>query len=245
MLCRTRMLSSGIRLARNFSRGRCSEEIESRRMTPSYAQEPNRRSFLCSLASVLLNAKTKTQRPEKGSETAYRFRTPECEVHMSVQFFVSSQIKGFHFHELLSDRAFCLSASGEEGRGCLDRFSGSVAIARYHFRSHKYSQIPSSLREHVLTIDHDNRMSPRPPFERVLLIREKVVSDIQAFGYKTDELEQPPVDGRPLTLWCLLRQDLYLSDQTTPFLTIHWKHALDSISLLDLVLGERTELLSD
>ena len=59
---------------------------------------------------------------------------------------------------------------------------GSMAIAQYHFRSRRHSGTPLNLRERVLTIDHDHRISPRAPFERVLAVERAVVSDIQAFG---------------------------------------------------------------
>ena len=49
-------------------------------------------------------------------------------------------------------------------------------------------------------------------------------------------------DGKPLALWCLLRQDLFLNQQPEPFLIVHWKHTFDAITLLDVIPGDRTEL---
>jgi hypothetical protein len=200
---------------------------------------PNRRSFLWALASLGLTART--LKAEKLSDPVYRFLTPECEVRMSVQYFANSIAKGFRFRDRLTNRAFCLSANGEENRNCLSRFSGAMAIAFYHFRSRLPSHMPLHLRERVLTIDHDSRMNPRPTFERVLVVEEEAASDIQAFGYKQDDLGGPTTRVPPVALWCLLRQDLYLNDQAAPFLTVHWKHTLNFISLVDLIPGDRTE----
>jgi len=210
--------------------------------TRPFLQNPDRRFFLWSLASLGLT--TKTRKSER-SEPVYRFLTPECEVRMSVQYFANSSTNSFRFRDRLRNRAFCLSAKGEEDRACLERFAGAIAIARYDFRSRLHSQAPLNLRERVLIIDHDSRMSPRPPFERVLAIEREVVSDIQAFGYNRDDPQQAASNAKPLTLWCLLRQDLYLNDQPSAFLILHWKHTVDFISLVDVIPGDGTQLLSE
>jgi hypothetical protein len=205
-------------------------------------QNPDRRSFLGALASLGLVAKL--AKSEEKSEAVYRFLTPECEVRMSVQYFANTSTKRFHFRDRLSNRAFCLSASGDEDHNCVERFAGSMAIARYHFRARSHSQLPVNLRERVLTIDHDSRMDPRPPFEKILAVQSEVVSDIQAFGYNQDSLKQAESVAKPPTLWCLLRQDLYLNDQSTAFLIVHWKHTVDFIELVDVIPGDRTQLIS-
>jgi len=215
--------------------------MASRSNTRPFFQKPGRRSFLRSLASLGLTART--GKSERKSETICRFLTPECEVRMSVQYFGNSLTKDLRFRDRLTNRAFCLSANGEENRNCLPRFSGSMAIALYHFRPH--SHISLNLRERVLTIDHDSRMSPRPPFERVLAVERQVVSDIQAFGYNQADPGEAASDATSLTLWCLLRQDLYLNEQAAPFLIVHWKHTLNFISLVDVIAGERTQLISE
>lgn len=71
------------------------------------------------------------------------------------------------------------------------------------------------------------------------------MSDIQAFGYNTDDEKQTASDANLLPVWYLVRQDLYLNDQTTAFLVIHWKHTLDLISLLDVIPGDGTQLIHD
>jgi hypothetical protein len=199
----------------------------------------NRRSFLCSLASMGFAAKAFAFKPKQESEAVYRFLTPECEVRMSVEYFGNSEANSLRFRDSLTSRAFCLSADGQENRGCAQQFTGSLAIAHYRFRSRLHSPLPLHLRERVFTIDHDSRMDPRPPFEKLLAVERNTVSDIQAFGYNPGNAEP-----RPLPIWCLVRQDLFLNDQSTAFLIVHWKHTFDAISLLDVIPGDRTALAS-
>lgn len=211
--------------------------------TGAFLQDLDRRSFLWSLASFGLTGKPK--KPEKKTETVYRFLTPECEVRMSVEFFDSSSIHGFHFRELLTNRSFCLSGKGDTGGSCLQRFVGSMAIARYDIRPRPGSRPTFNLRERVLTIDRDSRMAERPPFERTLLAEREVVSDIQAFGYNPDDAEQAATYAKPFSLWSLLRQDLYLNEQAAAFLIVHWKHTLNLISLVDVIPGDGTQMVSE
>jgi hypothetical protein len=84
-------------------------------------------------------------------------------------------------------------------------------------------------------------MDPRPPFERVLPLAREIVSDIQAFGYNQTDPEQ---ESEAKGLWCLLRQGLYLNDQATAFLIVHWKHTVNLVSLVDVIPGDRTQSVS-
>lgn len=210
--------------------------------TAALLRNPSRRSFLWSFTGFGLLSKTRKKTEKQQSEAIYRFLTSDFEVRMSVQYFASSAAGSFRFRDQLTKRAFCLSASGEEDRACLQQFVGSMAIAHYNFRSLRHPQTPLHVRERVHTIDQDSRMSPRPPFERILAVESEVVSDIQAFGYNPEE---PPQAMKPLALWCLLRQDLYLDEKPTAFLIVHWKHMVNSISLVDVIPGEGTELIAE
>jgi hypothetical protein len=211
------------------------------RKTMAFLQNPDRRSFLCSLTSFGLTPNF--LKSDKRSEPSYHFLTPDCEVRMSVQFLANASTEGFRFRDTLTNRAFCLSANGEENRGCLQRFVGAMAIARYVFRPRRHSPAPLNLRERVQTIDNDSHMNPRAPFERVLTAEKEMVSDIQAFGYNPDDPQQASFSTRPLAAWRLLRQDLYLNGQPAAFLIVHWKHTLDFISLVDVIPGDDTELI--
>ena len=183
----------------------------------------------------------KIKRSSAPPESVFRFLTPECEVQMSVQYFGQSDGDNFRFRDRLQDRAFCLSSKGNEDAGCLLRFSGSIAVALYHFRPRVRSQVPGNLRERVLTIDHDLRMEPQPVMERGMAVERDMVSDIQAFGYNRNSTD-PPV---PETVWCLLRQDLFLNDQPEPFLILHWKHTLQSIQLIDVIPAGETRAIGE
>jgi hypothetical protein len=78
-----------------------------------------------------------------------------------------------------------------------------------------------------------------------MAVERAAVSDIQAFGYNADDAEQTASDANLPTVWYLVRQDLYLNDQPTAFLVIHWKHTLNLISLLDVIPGDGTQLIHD
>lgn len=94
-----------------------------------------------------------------------------------------------------------------------------------------------SLREHVRTIDHDVRVEQRPPFDREIRLVQGIASDIQAFGYETETPSPPSNDRDP---WCFFRQDLYFDRLQSPFLVVHWRHALSGIRVLDAIPGEHT-----
>ena len=209
---------------------------------------PDRRSFLRSLAAVGagagIAAKALAFPSDRQSETVYRIRTPECEVRMSVEYFGNSEVSTLRFRDSLTQRAFCLSPNGEADSSCAERFSGSMAIAHYHFRSRSHGQPPLRLRERVLTIDHDSRIDPRPPFERLLSVQRETVSDIQAFGYTPDTPPPAAPGNKPLALWSLVRQDLFLNEEPAAFLIVHWKHTFDAIHLLDVIPGDRSELVN-
>jgi hypothetical protein len=173
-------------------------------------------------------------------EQTYRFRTPDAEIQMTIEFHDGYSSRGFWFGEQMSDRNYCLSAVGEEGRNCIAGFRGSLAIARYRVRPRSHRPAEPVLREQVRTIDHDIRLPDRPPFERSIVLKQGVGSDLQAFGYEQAP-EDEPVSGRHGP-WYLYRQDLFLESQRAPFLTVYWKHALASIRVLDLIPGDQTWL---
>jgi len=200
-----------------------------------------RRSFFWSFLGFGLTPKS--WKSEKNPESVYRFLTPECEVRMSIQYFANSPADSLRFRDSFTNRAFCLSPDGVADPSCLQRFSGSIAVAHYHFRSRVGAAPPLRLRECVHTIDQHIRMAPRGPFERALAVERETASDIQAFGYDPGDPQQA-ASAKSVSLWALLRQDLFLNDQPAAFLTVHWKHTFESISLLDVIAGETTEIVS-
>jgi hypothetical protein len=162
---------------------------------------------------------------------------------MSVQYFAASFANSLRFRDSLTNRAFCISSDGAANPSCVQRFSGPIAVAHYNFRS-RVASAPLRLRESVHTIDHDSRMAPRHPFERTLIVERETASDIQAFGYDPSDPQQAAF-AKSASLWALLRQDLFLNDQSTAFLTVHWKHTFEVISLLDIIPGETTQIIPE
>ena len=191
--------------------------------------------LLRSIAGIAASSQAFAFTRQTEPEIVYRFATPECEVQLSVEYFSRSEINSLRFRDFLTRNRFCLSANGAEDPGCAQPFAGSLAIAHYRFRFRHHANVSLSLRERVLTIDHDSRLDPRPPFEKLLAVESGAASDIQAFGY------DPSAPSAPLPLWSLLRQDLFLNNQTSAFLIVHWKHTFDAIRLLDIIPGDQTE----
>ncbi|HZS56727.1 MAG TPA: hypothetical protein VFA65_20135 [Bryobacteraceae bacterium] len=166
---------------------------------------------------------------------------------MAVEFLDNYSTKGFWFKEQTAQRSFCLSGAGQENRTCLPGFAGSVAIARYRIRSS--SKLPKSfgLMERVRTIDQDSRLMLSAPFERTIVLEDGVASDVQAFGYDSDSLS-PDISSELAATngpWRLLRQDIYLRDQDSLFLVLHWKHSLSAIRLFDVIPGSKTRLIAE
>jgi hypothetical protein len=202
-----------------------------------------RRSFLFSFAGF--GIAPKSRKSEKNPEPIFRFLTPECEIRMSVQYFDSSALSNLRFRDSLTNRVSCVSSDGKSDPSCLQRFNGSVAVAHYHFRSRAAARAPAlRLRELVHTIDQDSRMTPRRPFERALAVERETASDIQAFGYDPVDPQQA-ASAKSASLWAILRQDLFLNDQSSAFLTVHWKHTFNLISLVDVIPGDATEQVSE
>jgi hypothetical protein len=204
-------------------------------MTASF---PSRRSFLWSLAGFGLS--TRGLRAERKAEQHFRFRTPDCDVRMSVEFLLNSSGEGFRFRDRLTNQSFCLSSTGERNAGCVEQFVGAMAIAQYAFHARRPLASPRTLRERVLTIDNDSHMAVRPPFERTMPVERETVSDIQTFGYNPNDPQPAIWSGKLHAPWRLLRQDLFLNGQPAAFLVLHWKHALDGISLVDVIPGDDT-----
>ena len=173
----------------------------------------------------------------------YRFRTPDLEIEMTIEFHDGYKSNGFWFREQNANREFCLSTKGEENRNCSTDFRGSVAIAKFKLRTLRSQEALPKLREYVRTIDHDSRLPGRPPFERTITLDRGVGSDLQAFGYEvtSDDTSIPTPHGP----WYLFRQDLFLEPRRTPFLVVYWKHALSSIRALDVIPGDETWAISE
>ena len=202
----------------------------------------NRRYFL-STGAILGTSLAAS--PYSDPETVYHFLAESCDLRLSVEFFDNYSSSGFWFKDKSANRRFCIAMSGEENHNCLPDFVGSIAIAHYHLQARGKSFKEFTLTEHVKTIDEDNRVTRRPPFERTIEFRNGIASDIQAFGYDTAGAQAARGPGMPKNPWCLLRQDLYFEAQDSPVLVIHWKHSLNAIRLLDVIPGDQIQVLSE
>ena len=193
----------------------------------------NRRLLLWGAAAFAFRPRLRA-----GDDEIRRFRTPDADVEMTVEFHDGYASRGFELGDQISARRFCLSADGEKDRNCLSGFRGSIAIAHYRVEPRSGRGRAFSLREYVRTIDRDERIRPRPPFERTIELQQGFGSDLQAFGY------EPEPDDRPISErhgpWCLYRQDLFLEPEPAPFLILYWKHALGAIRVLDVIPGDKT-----
>jgi hypothetical protein len=192
-----------------------------------------RRRFLGGAAALAFGSAAVAKKEE-----AYRFQTADAEIEMTIEFHDGYSSRGFWIGEQMSNRRYCLSAEGQEGRNCLAGFRGSLAIARYRVRPRARRSAELVLREYVRTIDHDARLPDRPPFERTIVLKKGVGSDLQAFGHEPASEDEPLSDRHGP--WYLYRQDLCLEPQRAPFLILYWKHALASIRVLDLIPGDQT-----
>jgi hypothetical protein len=202
----------------------------------------NRRWFLWAGAAL---GGSLAAAPRSEPETVYHFAAGSCDLRLSVEFFDNYSSNGFWFKDQTANRRFCIAINGDENHDCLPGFIGSLAIARYHLQPRGKSFEAFSLTEHVRTIDEDNRVTRRPPFERTIEFRDGIASDIQAFGYDTAAAQAARQPGMPKNPWCLLRQDLYLEEKDSPALVIHWKHSLSAIRLLDVIPGDQTQVISE
>lgn len=189
----------------------------------------------CSRRSLLLGSVGFVPLPKSEPEPHYLFTTGEYDIRMTLEYHDNERNAGLRFQERSTDRHFCVSPQGEENRNCGSHFKGSIAVAHYRISSHIRSESSPWLREYVRSIDQSDRVPVRPPFERVIQVQHGRASDIQVFGYQDDSSGPSAQKQEPDTAWCLLRQNLYLKDNTAPFLVVHWKHTLSYIRVLDII----------
>ncbi len=188
--------------------------------------------LLLSRRSLLVGGIGLSAMPRPEPEQLHFFSTGDYEIRMTLEFY-DQYTDGLQFQERSSRRHFCLSAQGDEDRNCVSDFKGAIAVARYKISSRVKPESSPELREHVRSIDQSDNLPVRPPFERVIELQHGFASDIQVFGYQDSagQASSPDSDN----VWCLLRQDLYLTNKNVPFLVIHWKHTLNSIRILDII----------
>jgi hypothetical protein len=157
------------------------------------------------------------------------------ELRLSITYFDQYVSGDFRFKELTGKSSFCLGRDGVQDQNCLAGFVGSLAVVNFRVTPRRNADSNRVLiREHVRMIDRHDRLPERPPYDRIVELRDGLGTDIQAFGYEATSLADATAAKEDDT-WCLFRQDLYLGESAQRFTTLHWKHTLANIRLLDLI----------
>jgi hypothetical protein len=185
-------------------------------------------------ASVPLHGASKKLLGASKKENVLRFATDRYDIVIAVEFYDRYASQGFWFDERATQDHFCLSDAGDRNRDCLKGFVGSLAVVKYRIRPLTGDVDHTALREHVRTIDQDDTLPERVPTDRAIELVRGLGSDIQAFGIRTESpasVSLPESSGP----WSFVRQDLYLDENTSPFLIVHWKHELNAIRMLDAI----------
>ena len=145
-------------------------------------------------------------------------------VHQAPRVYTNSNGKG----------PICLSVEGQPcGKSETGNWIGSYAIVHFKLLRRAAGANALTLRERVRVIDQDSDLPNRPPFESVIPISDQTASDIELYGYSegsTAKGEQS--DDRT---WRFFRQEVFYGNQERPFLILHWKHTVESITLIDAI----------
>ena len=203
--------------------------------------QPSRRSFLGTLAAAVPAAGIAVKQ-KTNADPAFRFAVAGCEFDLTVKPYGKVSSDDFAFIDEKTKRRFCMPANSTKEGGCVAGFRGAMSVAQYQFHRSFPTSGPCRIREHVITIDHDNRINPHPPVEEYVAIEQDAASDIQAFGFTPEN----PMDTRStfVSPWALMRQDIYFDEQKSPVLILHWKHSLETIVLVDVIPGEKTRVMA-
>jgi len=128
----------------------------------------------------------------------------------------------------------CLSVEGQPcGKSETGNWIGSYAIVHFKLLRQAAGENALTLRERVRVIDQDADLPNRPPFETVVPISDQTASDIELYGYAENSAGKGQ-QGDDRT-WRFLRQELFYGNQERPFLILHWKHTVESITLIDAI----------
>jgi len=135
-------------------------------------------------------------------------------------------------------KPICFTGNGENG-ACPSRFVGSIALVTFTVKAARGKlRSKTSIREHVTVTAQSPDLPPRPPFDQTQVVKEGIVSDVQAFGYDEEEIPEKQREAeRRLSkerLWRHCRQELYLNQETVPFAVINWRYTLDAIEIVDV-----------
>jgi hypothetical protein len=124
----------------------------------------------------------------------------------------------------------CFLGSGDACHEEPGMFIGAFALVHFAITGTK----AKTVHEKVKLIDKEDHLPEKPIFERTAAIKDGIWSDVQLFGYQT-----AVGAGDDDHAWLFFRQQLFLDDETTPFLILHWRHNVNEITLIDVIQGMR------
>ena len=175
---------------------------------------------LVSLVAVSLSAQYVPTRTSRLTVS-----TTSGDIQITIDFY--NKIEGDPLRFLGGDA--CIAFDGGECNRKDENFVGSFAIV--HFATKRVAK----LRERVKVIDQEEHMPEQPPFTKSVNVVNGVASDVQLFGHAKGNAG-PDANA----LWLISRQELFLNDERTPFLVLHWRHSVERIILIDVIPGTGT-----
>jgi hypothetical protein len=161
-------------------------------------------------------------------------------MEVDVQFYDEVR-RAPHFYASNEKGPICLSVEGRpRGESETGNWIGSYAIVHFKLLRQAVGTNALTLRERVRVIDQDADLPDRPPFESAIPINDRSASDIELYGYA----EGPAGKGEQEVdrTWRFLRQELFYGKQERPFVILHWKHTVGSITLIDAIPVGRARL---
>jgi len=193
-----------------------------------------RKRYLFRLFSaVLLAAAPLWAAATASRQTEFKVSSPEFEMEVDVQFYDGVHEAPRFYTNSNGKGPICLSVEGQPcGKTEIGNWIGSYAIVHFKLLRPAASVFPK-LRERVRVIDQDEDLPDRPPFESAIAISDQLASDIELYGYS--ERSAGKAEKRDDRTWRFLRQELIYGDEQRPFLILHWKHTVESITLIDAI----------
>jgi hypothetical protein len=162
------------------------------------------------------------------TKTTFTVSTPSCgiTVHVNPSEEYSGTVVFHGTNPQLNGK--CLSVAGTlSSHDCMQDFVGVIATVDFAVRPNRSRpESCAKLRERVRTIDENETLAKGAPFETTIHVINGMATDIQLFGFE---------QTAPRDAWRMYRQDLFLDDDPTPFLVLHWRHTSSSIRMIDAI----------
>lgn len=156
---------------------------------------------------------------------------------MDIRFFDPYHGKRLVFYSQTDSRKeICMVGNGERGH-CPDRFVGAVVTVRFTITRVKLRG-KTSIREYVTVTAQSPDLPPRAPLEKIQVLRNGAISDLQVFGYDESDIAEGRREAERQKskerIWRICRQELYLNGETVPFAIMSWRYTLEAIEILQV-----------